>query len=231
MAEQRRSRRAFPRTEAFCATRSQSPYGHISRSSSPSRLRATARAVPAVRWSTWSIGRDVGLPRTGRSVSFTSRSTRTTIREKARTAGSREWRLPSEPGRSSSAVMVGSSAKFEGSISSRDDEGEAAAEEEEARARSARRRRRSCIHLAPRGALLQAPPWPGRHRRRSARRGPLGRVLRVHREAVDGFLARQRVKPTRFQPRTSQSHARRGLGAGLPNPRARSPREGGVRRG
>ncbi len=27
----------------------------------------------------------------------------------------------------------------------------------------------------------------------------VGRVLRVHREAVDGFLARQRVKPTRFQ--------------------------------
>jgi hypothetical protein len=24
-------------------------------------------------------------------------------------------------------------------------------------------------------------------------------VLRVHREAVDGFLARQRVKPSRFQ--------------------------------
>jgi excisionase family DNA binding protein len=27
----------------------------------------------------------------------------------------------------------------------------------------------------------------------------VGRVLRVHRSAVDGFLARQRVKPTRFQ--------------------------------
>jgi excisionase family DNA binding protein len=27
----------------------------------------------------------------------------------------------------------------------------------------------------------------------------VGRVLRVHRAAVDGFLARQRVKPTRFQ--------------------------------
>ena len=27
----------------------------------------------------------------------------------------------------------------------------------------------------------------------------VGRVLRVHRDAVDGFLARQRVKPTRFQ--------------------------------
>jgi excisionase family DNA binding protein len=27
----------------------------------------------------------------------------------------------------------------------------------------------------------------------------VGRVLRVHRQAVDGFLARQRVKPTRFQ--------------------------------
>jgi excisionase family DNA binding protein len=27
----------------------------------------------------------------------------------------------------------------------------------------------------------------------------VGRVLRVHREAVDGFLALQRVKPTRFQ--------------------------------
>ena len=27
----------------------------------------------------------------------------------------------------------------------------------------------------------------------------VGRVLRVHRRAVDGFLARQRVKPTRFQ--------------------------------
>jgi hypothetical protein len=27
----------------------------------------------------------------------------------------------------------------------------------------------------------------------------VGRVLRVHRGAVDGFLARQRVKPTRFQ--------------------------------
>jgi len=27
----------------------------------------------------------------------------------------------------------------------------------------------------------------------------VGRVLRVHREAVDSFLARQRVKPTRFQ--------------------------------
>jgi excisionase family DNA binding protein len=27
----------------------------------------------------------------------------------------------------------------------------------------------------------------------------VGRVLRVHREAVDHFLARQRVKPTRFQ--------------------------------
>jgi excisionase family DNA binding protein len=27
----------------------------------------------------------------------------------------------------------------------------------------------------------------------------VGRVLRVHREAVDGFLARQRVKPSRFQ--------------------------------
>jgi len=27
----------------------------------------------------------------------------------------------------------------------------------------------------------------------------VGRVLRVHREAVDRFLARQRVKPTRFQ--------------------------------
>ena len=27
----------------------------------------------------------------------------------------------------------------------------------------------------------------------------VGRVLRVHREALDGFLARQRVKPTRFQ--------------------------------
>jgi excisionase family DNA binding protein len=27
----------------------------------------------------------------------------------------------------------------------------------------------------------------------------IGRVLRVHREAVDSFLARQRVKPTRFQ--------------------------------
>ena len=26
----------------------------------------------------------------------------------------------------------------------------------------------------------------------------VGRVLRVHREAVDSFLARQRVKPTRF---------------------------------
>ena len=25
----------------------------------------------------------------------------------------------------------------------------------------------------------------------------VGRVLRVHREAVDGFLARQRIKPTR----------------------------------
>jgi excisionase family DNA binding protein len=27
----------------------------------------------------------------------------------------------------------------------------------------------------------------------------VGRVLRVHREALDHFLARQRVKPTRFQ--------------------------------
>jgi len=27
----------------------------------------------------------------------------------------------------------------------------------------------------------------------------VGRVLRVHRDAVDSFLARQRVKPTRFQ--------------------------------
>jgi excisionase family DNA binding protein len=27
----------------------------------------------------------------------------------------------------------------------------------------------------------------------------VGRVLRVHREALDSFLARQRVKPTRFQ--------------------------------
>jgi len=27
----------------------------------------------------------------------------------------------------------------------------------------------------------------------------VGRVLRVHREAVDKFLARQRVKPARFQ--------------------------------
>jgi excisionase family DNA binding protein len=27
----------------------------------------------------------------------------------------------------------------------------------------------------------------------------IGRVLRVHREAVDRFLARQRVKPSRFQ--------------------------------
>jgi excisionase family DNA binding protein len=27
----------------------------------------------------------------------------------------------------------------------------------------------------------------------------VGRVLRVHRDAVDHFLARQRVKPTRFQ--------------------------------
>ena len=27
----------------------------------------------------------------------------------------------------------------------------------------------------------------------------VGRVLRVHRQAVDSFLARQRVKPTRFQ--------------------------------
>jgi excisionase family DNA binding protein len=27
----------------------------------------------------------------------------------------------------------------------------------------------------------------------------VGRVLRVHREAVDHFLARQRVKPSRFQ--------------------------------
>jgi excisionase family DNA binding protein len=27
----------------------------------------------------------------------------------------------------------------------------------------------------------------------------VGRVLRVHRGAVDRFLARQRVKPTRFQ--------------------------------
>lgn len=27
----------------------------------------------------------------------------------------------------------------------------------------------------------------------------VGRVLRVHREAVDQFLARQRIKPTRFQ--------------------------------
>jgi hypothetical protein len=27
----------------------------------------------------------------------------------------------------------------------------------------------------------------------------VGRVLRVHREAVDRFLAVQRVKPTRFQ--------------------------------
>ena len=27
----------------------------------------------------------------------------------------------------------------------------------------------------------------------------VGRVLRVHREAVDRFLARQRVKPSRFQ--------------------------------
>jgi hypothetical protein len=27
----------------------------------------------------------------------------------------------------------------------------------------------------------------------------VGRVLRVHREAVARFLARQRVKPTRFQ--------------------------------
>lgn len=27
----------------------------------------------------------------------------------------------------------------------------------------------------------------------------VGRVLRVHRDAVDRFLARQRVKPTRFQ--------------------------------
>ena len=27
----------------------------------------------------------------------------------------------------------------------------------------------------------------------------VGRVLRVHREAVDRFLARQRVKPARFQ--------------------------------
>jgi excisionase family DNA binding protein len=27
----------------------------------------------------------------------------------------------------------------------------------------------------------------------------VGRVLRVHREAVDNFLARQRVKPSRFQ--------------------------------
>jgi excisionase family DNA binding protein len=27
----------------------------------------------------------------------------------------------------------------------------------------------------------------------------VGRVLRVHREAVDLFLARQRVKPSRFQ--------------------------------
>ena len=27
----------------------------------------------------------------------------------------------------------------------------------------------------------------------------VGRVLRVHREAVDGFLMRQRVKPTSFQ--------------------------------
>jgi len=27
----------------------------------------------------------------------------------------------------------------------------------------------------------------------------VGRVLRVHRAALDGFLARQRVKPTRFQ--------------------------------
>lgn len=27
----------------------------------------------------------------------------------------------------------------------------------------------------------------------------VGRVLRVHREAVDKFLARQRVKPSRFQ--------------------------------
>jgi excisionase family DNA binding protein len=26
----------------------------------------------------------------------------------------------------------------------------------------------------------------------------VGRVLRVHRSAVDGFLSRQRVKPTRF---------------------------------
>jgi excisionase family DNA binding protein len=27
----------------------------------------------------------------------------------------------------------------------------------------------------------------------------VGRVLRVHREAVDSFLAQQRVKPSRFQ--------------------------------
>lgn len=27
----------------------------------------------------------------------------------------------------------------------------------------------------------------------------VGRVLRVHRSALDSFLARQRVKPTRFQ--------------------------------
>jgi hypothetical protein len=27
----------------------------------------------------------------------------------------------------------------------------------------------------------------------------VGRVLRVHRQALDSFLARQRVKPTRFQ--------------------------------
>jgi hypothetical protein len=27
----------------------------------------------------------------------------------------------------------------------------------------------------------------------------IGRVLRVHREAVDSFLARQRIKPSRFQ--------------------------------
>ena len=27
----------------------------------------------------------------------------------------------------------------------------------------------------------------------------VGRVLRVHRQALDGFLARQRIKPERFQ--------------------------------
>ena len=116
----KRSRRRSRPTRAAPRRRSPTRSGRRRRSSSRSRRRSSAPRAPAGRSSMSSGAVRKRFAEHRRSGSSTSRSTRTTIRRRGRTAGSNEWKLPSEP----FTFLVGADGhvkeRFEGTFSVRE---------------------------------------------------------------------------------------------------------------